>query len=494
MVKEQTAAEAKEALRMAREIQADMDTILHPQVNTVDDINFEPTRGFKHDVWTINYGQDYHILYDDMIRHDIDIVWVMPSSPLSQQISYDDFNSIPPSFSWYSPPENIYDGQPYIIRFRRLHYKHAYPDKYICFPAHMECAIPGGGDRGQWNLPDPLDLSTTLDYIENELGISYIWTNGNVGEQYLRKCHEDIKTHIRPLPKEQIEPFKEVLHGAMDRPTWRKQYQWGTSVKLGINYEDSLKKFIVGYDKNGQYVGASNSAYLGNGGYTFAREFKKDFVGFWQYKITDVSNTPFNGYDLPCPLDVNRQWASTALINAARDVGVKLEIDHGIIWKQQGRYLQKWASNLWQFRINLRDPIKYPNAIARENAERTMKAIPNSMVGRFMNEYSHEYHHPDWQLGIIHQAMTSQVYSLVKLNRDYDIKPVLVNKDAFYFLIDDPGFIPHHLSQYSQELRGFKKIGIAPLSDTIIEAFSEEKSTNKLESLIKKEMKEYDRQ
>ncbi|MDE2590846.1 MAG: hypothetical protein KGL95_14420, partial [Patescibacteria group bacterium] len=163
----------------------------------------------------------------------------------------------------------------------------------------------------------------------------------------------------------------------------------------------------------------------------------------------------------------------------------------GIIWEQQGRYLQKWASNLWQHRINLRDAIKYPNDTARDNAERTMKAIPNSGQGRFMNEYSKEYHHPDWQLGIVHQAIASQTYSLNRWLRDYGIKVVLVNKDAWYILVDRPDSCPD-ITKYSGELRGFKKIGIAPLSDTIIEAFSEEKSTNKLESLIKKEMKAYE--
>lgn len=446
--------------------------------------------GFKHDVWEV-VPFSWNFIYEKMEQQKIDVLWVMPDNAFSMGITYQDFNNIPSSFSWYSPPKNIYDGQPYILRLRSLHYKHAYTDKYLVFPAHMENCIPCSGDKGQWNLPNADTLNATIDYIENELDIPYLWTNGNVGEQYLRKCHEDIKTHIQPLPKGQIEPFQEVLHGAMDRSVWGKLAKHPGDIWLpGLTYGDIAHEFIVGFDKNGQYVGASNSAFLGNGGFTFAHEFMKNHVGFWYYKILDVSDTPFNGYDLPCPLDVNRQWASTALINAALDVGVKLAIDHGIAWNEEGRYLQKWASNLWQARVKLRDSTKYPNAIARDNAERTMKAIPNSMVGRFMNEYSKEYFHPDWQLGIVHQAIVSQVYTLRGLLNNHGIKPVLVNKDAFYILTDDPQHLPE-IDKYSQELRGFKKIGVAPLNDTIIEAFSEEKSTNKLESLIKKEMKEY---
>src|SRR5712692_1764700 len=443
--------------------------------------------GFKHHVWSNDYLPLWQDLYDSMEASNIDIEWVMPSSVISGGIQYEHFKSIPSSFSWYSPPTNIYDGQPYILRLRRLHYKHAYSDKYLVFPAHMECAIPRQSDKGQWNLPDSMVLSATLDYIENELGIPYLWTNGNVGEQYLRKMHQDIKTHIRTFDSRQVEAFKEVLHGAMDRPVWRRLRL--TDSKPAI--WDLAGKFIVGYDKNGQYIGASNSAYLGNGTFVMGNvdQYHPDFSGFWQYEITDVSDTEFDGYGLPCPLDVNRKWASTALINAARDVGVGVTVHKGIIWEQQGRYLQKWASNLWQHRVNLRDLEKYPNAIARGNAERTMKAIPNSMVGRFMNEYSKEYYHPDWQLGIVHQAIASQVYSMRYWLQNYDAKPVLVNKDAVYFLCNEPELFAD-IDRYSGELRGFKRIGVAPLNDTIIQAFSDEKSTNMLEILIKKEMKE----
>ena len=233
---------------------------------------------FKHDVWPMVPLVDWNSLYDLMEEKQVDCLWTMPNDSLSRNITYEWFKDIPSSFSWYSPPQNVYDGQPYILRFRRLHYKHAYTDKYVVFPAHMECCIPRSGDRGQWTLlNEPDNLHTTLDYIEDELGIPYLYTNGNVGEQYLRKCHEDIKTHIRPLPKEQVEPFQDVLHGAMDRPVWRKIIpEWGI---FGLSMEDIEKKFIVGFDKNGQYVGASNSAYLGNGGFTYAKNFDTNFVG-----------------------------------------------------------------------------------------------------------------------------------------------------------------------------------------------------------------------
>lgn len=444
--------------------------------------------GYKHNVWPIVPLVTWDSLYDVMGEAKVDCLWVLPSDPLSKHITYDWLQDIPGNFDWFSPPTNLYDGKPYIVKLRRKHYDDT--SRYIVFPAHMECAIPRYADRGQWNLPDANALTTTLDYLENELGLPYLWTNGHIGEQYLRLLHQSIRTKIIPFyDKRQLDFFKGVLHGAMDRPVWRKLGQNG---KPGLIPEERERKLIVGIDKNGQYVGAANSVYLGNGNpiEIGSEYFGHSYVGFWQYAIEDVSNTPFNGYDLPCPLDVNRRWASEDLLEAARDVGVKFTLGKGIIWKEHGRYLQRWARELWQKRVNLRNAEEYPNEIARDNAERTMKSIPNSMVGRFMNTYSKEYFHKDWQLGIIHQAIASQAYSLRSILQKYGLKPVLVVHDTMYFLVDDLEIIDK-ITYRSEQLGGFKRIGVAPLSDTIINAFHETRSIHKLESLIREEMREY---
>ena len=444
--------------------------------------------GYKHDVWPIVPLVTWEALYDAMGELKVDCLWVLPSDPLSKHITYDWLQDIPGNFDYFSPPTNLYDGKPYTIKLRRKHYDST--ARYIVFPAHMECAIPRRGDRGQWNLPDGNTLVTTLDYLENELGMPYLWTNGHIGEQYLRFLHQSIRTKIIPFyNKRQLDFFKGVLHGAMDRPVWRKLGQNG---KPGLTPEERGKKLIVGVDKNGQYVGAANSVYLGNGNYTEvpAGAYNPHQPGFWKYRILDVSDTPFNGYNLPCPLDVNRQWASTILINTAIKVGVDVYIEHGIHWTQSGRYLQCWASELWRKRVNLRNAEEYPNEIARDNAERTMKSIPNSMVGRFMNTYSNEYFHKDWQLGIIHQAIASQAYSLRSILQKYDLKPVLVVHDTMYFLVDDLEIIDK-ITYRSEQLGGFKRIGVAPLNSTIIDAFHEVSSIHKLENLIREEMKEH---
>lgn len=424
----------------------------------------------------IYFWMGYEFLYKMMQRYNVRQLWVYPDTDLSRNVSSDDIQNIHPGLEPFTPAKRIYDGQPATLR---MHVRGDI-ERFVTFPAHMECCIPHGKDRGQWNIPTSLHLYRTIDYLEGELGVPFIWSAGKVGETILRLYHETLRYPIERLDPIHMPFFQNVLHGMMDRAVWKSDMHSGL---LGM--------WLVGVDKNGQYIGGANSAILGNGSFREVKTYDKSYTGFWKYRIIDVSNTPFNGVTLPCPLDVRRQWASTALIEAAIAQRVSLEIKGGIIWDRKARYLEKWANTMWYHRLNLRNPVIFTDDIARSNAERSVKLISNSMVGRFMNEYSREYFHPDWQAGIIHQACASQCYTLARLWREYGVHPVLVNKDAFYILLDNPHDINKlALLNHSDELRGFKKIGACRITGEIIDAFHDKNTDiNRLEGVIKREMK-----
>lgn len=430
------------------------------------------------------YGNGYGDLYNLMSDKDIERLWVYPDTDLSRGVRWEDFSLLPDEFEYYTPKKMIYDGQPSIARIR----KRGDIDRYVIFCAHMECCVPTGGNRGQWDLSTPTHLYTTVDYIEQEIDMPLLWSGGHVGEEILRRSHSHkVKLRIRPMEIGQGYLWDIVQKAAMDRIVWK------TRTPLSSTWWNS--KFIVGFDKNGQYTGAANSVTVGNGGFREAKIYDGKSCGFWKYKITNIDNTAFNGVEMPCPLDVKREWASTSLVEAAHKVGVNFEIIEGIVWDEKGRYLEDWAREMWGYRKLFRDGIVGDvNPIAAKNAERSMKLYANSMVGRFMNEYSKEYHHPDWQIGIIHQAIASMTYTLQMILRDYGMTPVLVNKDAIYFLTDIPDVhqaIPG-FTQHQYELRGYKPIGIAPLTDEIKEEFSKRKADiNDIEKVIRDSMKGY---
>lgn len=418
-------------------------------------------------------------LFATMMNRKIDTMWVHPETDLSKSVDHAMIDAIPRQFDTYHLKR---EKQPSFIRMRQGGY-HG-DTKFIAFPAHGRWKDAKNDDKGIWYLPSAHALNTTVDYIEREIGIPLAWSPGHAGIELLRNEHLAAREHIEPLSLTLRPEWDQLAHQMMIPVSWRKLQRSGLP---GLSEENRCKKYVIGVDKNAQYLGIASSATLGNGNYTHvdASHYDEKSIGFWKYRITDVSKTPFNGYDLPCFLDVKYSWASTELIRAARYVGIELDILEGIVWTQGKPYLKRWAKDMFARRINLRDAEKYESEIARENAEATMKLIANSLMGRLENAKANReyamYHHPDWNRLIVHGAIASQAFTLNALARS-GVRPVLVCKDAFYILsdTDNPAMaVPTLAGKLNPDMQGgFKVKGVCRLTNEIIDAFANRKLHN----------------
>lgn len=350
---------------------------------------------------------------------------------------------------------------------------------------NREWKSPRNGDKGRWYLPDEETFLQTIHTLKGEYGVPIVGSPGHVGLEVLREIHKEQGKKIKPLPMRQKYDFQQRAKNMCNWICWS---EW-TNRKPGLSDKNKRKRRIVGYDKNGQFLGASQSVELGDDGYVETEEFNPLFTGFWEYELLDVSDSLFNGEDLPCPLDRVKGIAHSDLILCCMSRGLDIRIGQGIIWQESDRYLSRWAKEMWQHRVNMR---KIEDAIIRRNCEGTAKHIPNSLVGRLVNEYSVEYFHPDWNKAIVHRSVTNLIYTLNKIQRDYNITPILVSKDALYFATDEqdislvvPGMLEHQFEQ-----RGWKPIGMCEMNGEIVAAFSTGK-VGVIEQLIKKEMKSY---
>jgi hypothetical protein len=347
-----------------------------------------------------------------------------------------------------------------------------------------EWMSPRNGDRGRWYMPTEEIYLETVQTLEQEYKTPILWSPSHIGIETLRTIHKDQAKRIEPLPYYQRMDFQQRARSMCNWIAWSK---W-TDRKPGLSEDQKQKRFVVGYDKNAQFLGAAQSVELGNGGYEeidFEPEYAA-YPGFWQYELLDVSGSLFNGSDLPCPLDRVKGVVSSDLLLCCLNFGLKIAVRKGIYWKECDHYLSKWAKDMWQHRANMK---KVEDAIVRRNCEGTAKHIPNSVVGRFANELSGEYYHPDWNRLIVHCAVTNMVYTLQKIKRDHDCSPILVSKDALYFATDYesilaiPGMLDH---QYEQ--RGWKPIGVCSMTNEI-EATFEIGKVGEIEQCIKQEMK-----
>ena len=424
----------------------------------------------------------FNELYDWMVKLRIRALWVFPATLLSMNINRGDFNLIR-GYNWFSPDKVGYDGRPSGLRIR---------DRYIFFPDHME--LKKGLDKS-WQLPTEDELINSVEYVQRASGQPLLWSPGYCAQEELREIH----THHYQGPK--IVPFvdtplwKEVNRKIVNRPVWSKHLR---NDKRGLTNEDKAKKYVHVFDKVGQYLGASASIVCPIGDYVEVggEMFSDKKVGFWQYTILDISKSPFNGYELYCPLSQKTNWASTNVLVFAQKSGIEIKIERGIVWERIiGKALEKWANKLFDDRKSLDDPQRYPSTIAARNAQATEKLKYIEMIGRFcVPGVAKEYYHPEWNRLTINQAIANQSYTILKRVRENGVYPVLVSTDSIYVLSDEkePNKAYPGILDYDKQLRGYRHVGTCKLTEEIITAFETERLPIKIETVIKRSVKNYE--
>lgn len=394
-------------------------------------------------------------------EHGIETLWALPDTEMSRHISWNDFDRIDRDRNKVFPERPDKDVKPGFVSVRKISEEFE-RDYYFSFPEHTEW---NAGNNGKWFLPSPYILGQTINYLTKQFKCDIAWGPGNIGMKVLRRDFE--RRGLKFGNTELTDQLRDTLNRSMFRPIWKRYY--------GLSEEQKTKKYLHGYDKRRQFLGAAQSVFLGIGKpeSVNASEFDMGRTGFWKYRITDVSNSAFDGYDLPCPLDINREWASSDLLRAARYAGVEFEILEGVVWPRSAKFLETWAKEMWLHGAALGNTELYPDEIARENAEGTAKLAGNMLMGRLAKPGSKELYKPDWNLEIVHKAICNQFYSLNKWQGQYGIKPVLVSTDSFWIVSDEPDpalAIPDILA-HQNEQRGYHHIGTVNMTDEIIRQF-----------------------
>lgn len=417
-------------------------------------------------------------------EHAIDCLWMIPGSDFSKNISWNDFAKVDRDRCTVFPEKADPRNPPAFIRVRKKAVRKGEyeKDRFFAFPEHMQWSA---AEKGKWFVPDAAILMSTIDYISHELGLDCLWGPGNLGMKILKRIF--IKKNIHIDNTVITKDMAHMLEHNVDRPIWKK---WE-----GLDAEQAKMGYLHCYDKNSQYLGAAQSVFLGSGQpeYVDASQFRMDKIGFWKYRITDVGDSQFNGYGLPCPLSVDKLWASTDLLLAARRFNVEFEILGGLVWPRAHKYLEEWAKEMRLHRVNLRDNTeKYAVESARENAIGTAKQAANSLMGRLGapgREGSKELYKPDWNIAIVHRAITNQIYSFNRIDRDFGIRPILVSTDNWWIVSNEPDpakAIPGILDN-EKEQKGYKYQGTVEMTDKIVDMFRTERA-DVINAYLKKEV------
>jgi hypothetical protein len=396
-------------------------------------------------------------------------IWVMPGSSFSKEITwsyighYDHahFNVFPDA-----PLAGVKGKKPTFFRLRRERGKgqRLQRECYLAFPEHEDWK-----DSGKtWSCPDAQTLLDTVEYIEAVCGEAPAWSPQNMGKNELRHIHDRRGWKIEPTIL--TDYLKIAINKSVQRPTWVRSG--------GLSEEQKSMKWIIGGDKNAQYVGGTRGVMLGNGQYSRVgpEQYDGKTPGLWYAQVTSVKGTIFNSYRLFCPWTQPKQWFSTDLLGAATAAGIHFTILEGMIWQEHERYMEKWGKEIWEQRAAFSNAEAFPNETARRNAAGTAKQKGNSFIGLVAKAQTVNgrgmIYRPDWNTLIIHKAVANLMYSLKSRYEKTGVIPVLLARgDTQWIVSDDPevaGWFEH-----SQEQRGWKPIGKpVPLTEEIKALFA----------------------
>jgi hypothetical protein len=450
-----------------------------------------------HDVYDHDRKADglfYEVLHNIMSAHDLQVLWVHPDTPLSLWLQHDDFKLIPSGLRWFTPgtTNKVQTDRPYCIALGSKSDNHL-----VMFPAYAHLKHSNKESEQIWDLPTPDTLLHSVQYTQRALNTTLKWTAGATGLQLLREINSKSGPKITPML---FDRWGMVRSHTVSRPIWARR---DVDSKLqGLSDVMCSHLFMLGGDKNAQFLGGCRGLRLPSGepseisnAQAIMQLYQDEKIpSLWEYEVQDVSNTVFNSYDLYCPLSKRDNWASGELLRYCEQVGIKFQIKRGLAWKEHaGERLSAWAEKIWFGISGLRNHYdRFPDVIARANALSTLKRVYVEAIGRFNDWHSKEYYQRAWNTLIIHRAIKNQMASIASRLEASGVIPPLVVNDAFYITSDEtdlnrafPGILEH-----STELRGYKQIGVCPLSDVIIHAFTDKKP-GQIESIIKQEMRAF---
>lgn len=399
----------------------------------------------------------------------VDVIWVMPGL-LSRMIDWEFVGNYDRSkFSIFpdSKMQGVKTKKPSYIRIRRARIEAFQREYFLAIPEHEDWRDSGKS----WFCPTPQDLLTTVTYLEEEYP-TFAWSPQNVGKSLLRQIHEKKGWQIADTIM--TDHLKKVINRSVQRPTWVRDG--------GLSSEQRRMRYLVCADKNAQYVGGCRSVLLGNGQYIQVgkERFDEKTPGLWYAQVVSIKESLFDSFRAFCPWTSPRQWFSTDLLVAARSAGIQFEILEGIIWEEYKPYMDLWAKEIWQHRAAFQDETRFPVELARLNAAASAKQIGNSFIGLVAAAQKAPgkgmIYRPDWNIMIIHKAISNLMYSVKSRHDKHGILPVLLARgDTQWFATDDPD-IPG-LFDHSQEQRGSKLVGHPVLiTREIIKLFREKES------------------
>jgi hypothetical protein len=371
-------------------------------------------------------GNELSGLLEHVWQAGLTSVWVMPGTHLSRSITC----------SWFQQANSHW----VVV----VHPDEREPTRPICallWPKgsnkearRLVFAFPenAGWD---WLLPDARSLLATVTYLDEVLARPLIDSPDLVAHQLLTDLTLDHPTSWLRSSSGDLRTFSGSDGTAIPVMERARDLTWVRPLTL----TEQRQKYLHKYTHLSLYLEACMAVQLGAGEPEYSsngRAYNGVRPGIWRVRA-ERAGSVFDGKRLPSCLD--GEWMSTPQVKCCRDIGYQVQVQEGYYWQEAHELLKRWATTLWQAaeRLNTRLQV-YRHVQARANASQTIKRLTQLGVAILAQEKSTGgWDRPDWWAQIVGRSRATLFTHLVNLVRKGTM-PVLIDRDAFWVVSDDP--------------------------------------------------------
>jgi hypothetical protein len=289
-------------------------------------------------------------------------------------------------------------------------------------------------DGGEWKAwpaaPDGRTLARALAYFQRATGWTVQRSPGATGMRIVQETHEGPRTPMLVAPSALPE---DAIFAVESRLSWHRP----------PTTEERQRKYLHGYDKNCQYLGAMSSLELGTGDAEersgAAAVFDRTLPGLWRARVT-LEPQPLLPERIP---DAGTwSWYTADMLVYAQECGATVDVERAYVWPRRARYLRPFYETLRPAVLALgQDGEQFPEPLAARLARQAIKDVYTATYGwlAFERRRAREprFYRPDWTAMIRLKARTNLLRTLDKCAAEGRY-PVAMGMDCVYFLSDEP--------------------------------------------------------
>lgn len=318
-----------------------------------------------------------------------------------------------------------------------------------------------------WDVKEPLDVLTTVDYLESTLKVPVQWSPAHMSHVLLRES----VTKESWLDKSSI---------ALDTLPFNKAAKDIRFIQP-LSF-DMVGQYLHQYDRNAAYLAACQGVTVGCGTPIHEQGTITDFARPGVYHVARLDT---GSWDNRLPPIVKGDWITSDILQFALKNGYQIDIDEAWIFEEGHGIFRKWASALWEARAQLKTGSEYPHETGRKNAIWTTKSIATQGMGKFaMKGVQHSFMRNNWWADVVGKNRMNTLHHIKKYAA-LGYYPQFVKCDAVWYVspVKNPVEAVPGIMERCEKLGGFKHAYTLLLTREIVQQSQQHKGDGLLDFL-----------